>query len=382
MGRVKDDWMEAEDRGWDEVDKFVCSDCVNEPELWRLAVGHETRAQCDYCLCEDKSVLPVSGIQEILYSVMGAYYAEPAQAGTPYDEGAYIVEPIDTDEVLGNLGFDPAPNLLEDILEADIIGAWVPAANSHWADSHEHQMKLGCWFNFAHIVKHQTRFHFQRMIGDHHFHEIEVADMLEVVAKELTPLVRSVETGTRVYRARHLTDAEIDAIDGKMMGAPPQEHTTAGRMNPAGIPYFYASHDAQTALQELGAPQIRKTPVVGAFVANRSLRVIDLTQLPIQPSIFAIDLKDTREKAMFLCGFVESITQPVRKDGQEHIDYVPSQVVCEYLAQAFFIEEGVPLDGLIFPSAIHTGGINLVIFPSGQWFEPHRFSSLDFVGIT
>lgn len=380
MGRVKDDWMEAEERGWNEVDKLVCSDCVDEPDLWRLAGGDATQRQCDYCQHEDKLVVRVAAIQEILYSVMGAYYAEPVQAGTPYDEGSYLVDPIYTDDVLGNLGFDPTPGLLEDILDADIVGAWVPAANGHWSDSHEHQVKLGSWSTFAHVVKHQTRFHFQRMTGNHHSQEIEVADVLDVVAEELTSLIRIVETGTRVCRARHLTDAEIEAMDAGLMGAPPKEHASAGRMNPAGISYFYSSFDAQTAISEIGDPQIGKTPVAATFVVNRQLRVVDLTQLPNEPSVFAIDLKEEREKAMFLEGFVQSITQPVRKDGQEHIDYVPSQVVCEYLAQAFLDEDGKRLDGLIFPSAVHPGGVNLVLFPSGQWFEPSRFSSLDFVG--
>jgi RES domain-containing protein len=380
MGRVKDDWMEAEERGWGEVGKLVCSDCVNEPDLWRLAVGDGTQGQCDYCQQEGKIVLPVAAIQEVLYSVLCAYYAEPSQAGTPYDEGNYVVEVIYTDEVLGNLCFDPTPDLLDDILEADLVEAWVQAANGHWADSHEHQVKLGSWSTFAQVVKHQTRFHFQRIIGDHHFQEIEVADMLEVVAEELAPLIGIVDAGTRVYRARHLSDVEIEAMDAGMMGAPPKENASAGRMNPAGIPYFYASYDAQTALLEIGEPQVGKTPVAATFVVNRPLRVVNLTQLPREPSVFAIDLKDVREKARFLDGFVQSITHPIRKDGQEHIDYVPSQVVCEYLAQAFLIEDGKPLDGLIFPSAVHPGGVNLVVFPTGQWFEPARFSSLDFVG--
>lgn len=377
---VKDDWIDAEARGWTQIGKHVCADCVNERDIWRLAEGTPARGQCNYCQDEQKAVLPVAAVQEILYSVVRAYYAEPAQAGTPYDDGSYLVDPIYTDEVLGNLGFDPAPVLLEDILEADIVDAWVPAVNGHWSDSHEHEVKLGSWSKFSHIVKHHTRFHFQLVAGDHHFNEIEVADTLEAVAAGLMPLIRTVAAGTQVYRARHLTAAEMKAIDAGAMGAPPKERASAGRMNPAGISYFYASYDAQTALLEIGDPQAGRTPVAATFVVNRPLRVVDLSQLPIVPSVFAVDLKDVREEALFLIGFVQSITQPVRKDGQEHIDYVPSQVVCEYLAQAFSIEDGKSLDGLIFPSVVNEGGINLVVFPLGEWFQPDRFSSLDFVG--
>lgn len=380
MGRAKHDWIEAEERGWNEVGKLVCSDCVNEPDLWRLAEANPAQDQCDYCQQGNKPTLPVAAIQEALYRVVGAYYAEPAQAGTPYDEGSYVVEPVSTDEVLGNLGFDPAPELLEEIIEADIVGAWVSAANGHWCDSHAHEVKLGSWSTFTYVVKHYTRFNFQRMTGDHHFLQIEVADMLEVVAEELMPLIRNVAAGTKVYRARHLADGELEAMSAGLMGAPPKERASAGRMNPPGIPYFYASYAAQTALLEIGDPQAGRTAVAATFVVNRTLRVIDLTQLPDAPSVFAIDLKDVREKAIFLGKFVQSITQPVRKDGQEHIDYVPSQVVCEYLAQVFRAENDAPLNGLIFPSVAHPGGVNLVVFPVGEWFQSDRFSSLDFAG--
>jgi len=94
-----------------------------------------------------------------------------------------------------------------------------------------------------------------------------------------------------------------------------------------------------------------------------------------------LDRKQEREQALFLSGFVRSITQPVTKDGREHIDYVPSQVVCEYLAQVAFLEDQQPLNGVIFPSSVQGGGINLVIFPSGKWFEPDRFPGLAFVAL-
>jgi hypothetical protein len=57
----------------------------------------------------------------------------------------------------------------------------------------------------------------------------------------------------------------------------------------------------------------------------------------------------------------------VIKDGHEHIDYVPSQVICEYLAQVFDPGEGVNLCGLIYPSAVHPDGKNLVVFPENRF---------------
>ena len=110
------------------------------------------------------------------------------------------------------------------------------------------------------------------------------------------------------------------------------------------------------------------------------MNVVDLNALPEPPSILAIDQKSERTKALFLREFVKSITKPVEKDGREHIDYVPSQVVCEFLAQIFLSNDGSTLDGIIYPSAANPGGTNLLVFPSGHWFDSNRFKGLEFLG--
>lgn len=85
------------------------------------------------------------------------------------------------------------------------------------------------------------------------------------------------------------------------------------------------------------------------------------------PSVFDLERKDAREKALFIHEFVETISVPVTKDGREHIDYVPSQVVCEYLAQVFDAGKDTRLAGLIYPSAVKAGGKNLVVFPEDRY---------------
>lgn len=54
----------------------------------------------------------------------------------------------------------------------------------------------------------------------------------------------------------------------------------------------------------------------------------------------------------FLWQFVNEISKPVAHDGSEHIEYVPTQVVSEYFAQAFQYAKGKRIDGLIYPSAV------------------------------
>ena len=67
---------------------------------------------------------------------------------------------------------------------------------------------------------------------------------------------------------------------------------------------------------------------------------------------------------VFLHGFVADIRKPVVLDGREHIEYVPTQIVTEYLR--FLAPANV--DGLLFQSA-QTFGVNCVIFSGaeGAW---------------
>jgi len=141
-------------------------------------------------------------------------------------------------------------------------------------------------------------------------------------------------------------------------------------MNPAGIPYLYTAFDETTAQREVsfeGGTDI--TVFTAKFVVKRDLWVMDLTEVASLPSVFDVANKEAREQGLIVRGFVKAISAPATKDGREHIEYVPSQVICEYLAQVFETEDGRKLAGLIYPSAVHNGGRNLVVFPENRHTE-------------
>ena len=105
--------------------------------------------------------------------------------------------------------------------------------------------------------------------------------------------------------------------------------------------------------------------------------MIDFCDLPERPSVFDPDRRDAYQKHTFLTRFVHAISRPVRKDGGEHVSYVPTQVVCEWFAQVFTDAAGQRLAGLVFPSAVLPGGKNVVFFPSERSYAP-SFTMLEF----
>lgn len=148
-------------------------------------------------------------------------------------------------------------------------------------------------------------------------------------------------------------------------------------MNPAGIPYLYLAFDQATAVAETVASP-PTTVVIARFKATQTLKVIDLTRLPPVPSIFDSSKRAILEGVQFLESFVKSIARPVSKDGSEHIEYVPSQVVSEYFAQVFSpSSREASVAGLIYPSAVRPRGKNLVVFPTERGYS-RSFASVEF----
>jgi RES domain len=71
---------------------------------------------------------------------------------------------------------------------------------------------------------------------------------------------------------------------------------------------------------------------------------------------------------------VKSITAPVVHDGQEHIEYVPTQVLTEFFRQHVTALDGSALDGIVYPSARRRRGKSLVVLRSQEDLDPATLS--------
>ena len=372
MGTHKDQM----ERGWVAPDKFVCPDCVEDTYLKGLIASDADSAICDYCGREDDFAM-AAPVEAIMPAVMGAlnhHFAEPAAAGVPYEtrEGGYAVDLTDTAEALMSLPLECDDELFDDIVAAIVNDAWVSAAGGHWASMQTNQELIYGWQRFSEHVKHRQRYFFTLSESDYG-PDIEPSRLMPALAAVVSELglIDRMEPDTPLFRMRLRSATDSWPLDVGNLGAPPPDKATAGRMNPPGISYLYLALESATAAAEIvrGPPCIL---AVARFCTRRSLAVLNLTDLPEIPSLFDVDRLRQRELLLFLKEFVDAISRPVEKNGGEHVEYVPSQVVCEYFASVFRPE--VPLDGLLYPSAVHPGGRNLVLFPRHEEFEnffPH-----------
>lgn len=383
MGVAKSQMIEDEERGWSAPDKFVCRSCVDDGFLKGLIFRNRTGSRCDYCSGKGKAA-PVECLMNAISSALLNEFNDIDRAGCPHDNEMPEIPTESTEEALATIPLECNEDLFEEIAGSFLNDQWVRAPGGWWAGSHTRSHLKWSWQGFAHAVKHQTRFHFgsQRGPADHDPGEVSVADFLPMLGHLVRRhgLLKALPARARVYRVRVREAGATWPMDAEQLGAPPPERTHAGRMNPAGIPYLYTAFSSGTAVAET-VSRPPQSVVLASYVSAEDMTILDLSKLPPVPSPFDAAKMSERDELIFLDDFVWDIKQPVRKDGSEHIDYVPTQVICEYFAQAFAPSDGVvvKLAGIKYPSAVHPGNTNLVLFPRNENYR-NPFSHMKFEG--
>jgi RES domain-containing protein len=383
MGREKSRMIEADERGWNEPDGFVCPNCVEDEFLKKIIRENVCQRECDFCghRTRSHSAAPVVVLMEPIARAVFYYFNNPTDANVPYEssEGGWFLDPTDTSDVLESLGLDCHPDLFEEIAKSFVYGEWVETADGIWTGSHAHEEMSYEWERFTRIVKYELRYFFDHARSSSIDDEYEPAAFLPTIGRLVTKLnlTEIIYSGTLLFRARPMKDSENWPLDAKQLGAPPSDKASAGRMNPAGISYLYLAFDRVTTLAEIQHGQSDRS-AIGQFEVINDLRVLNLIRLPNLPSIFDDERRDDAEALIFLASFIKEIKKPVEKNGSEHVEYVPTQVVSEYFALVFELKNGERLDGILYPSAVNPSGRNLVLFPTERGYK-RKFDQVEFI---
>jgi hypothetical protein len=361
MGGAKHSMIEAQERGWWDSDKFICSECIDEPFLATKAAEFSKSANtCSFCGSADAT--PINDLMPHIMFAIGSHYNEPSDSGMALEYMKEDFECTSTEEILYNLGIEGSPEFIETLVENIDNDCWADALGGSFYGSHKHEYWQYSWQNFCELVKHKNRYFFHFVEG-HDFDSEEMSPgailfKLQEAVVNLGLVKKELGMGRKLYRAR-IKDHSWQVSENQLR-QPPKEYANAGRMNPAGISYFYAAEDSETAVKEVC--KCVAEVAVGEFDINDELIFLDLTVLPELPSLFDSENEDKRQYILFLKGFIKDITKPISKDGKEHIDYVPTQIVSELFANQVKADD-VAIDGIRFPSSINEGGVNWVLFP-------------------
>jgi hypothetical protein len=359
----------------------VCPECFGNSvfqrrlrEIRRKLTGNE---KCDYH--PTRKGIPVDAVGPLVDTVLRENYGI-GEYMFDHQEGSSLQEIIAeiTDA--------------EDYAVADAFVAWLIDNDHYWppdgeeafyaTDQNYVEQQIGgwqqsaLWSRFRHDVVYRQRFF------NHHARELlkEIFDGVQFQADagghpafyELAPA-----GGKKFYRARVVGgEDEVDRVSADPaaeLGPPPFLFRRAGRMNASGISVFYAAFDEKTAIAEL-RPPVGGQLCIAAFELTRPILVLDLTRFAGPGKaidLFARDQVRRRSQWAFMRQFASEISKPILP-GDEHLEYVPAQMVAEYLTTTAFKWKGkdVTADAIIFGSAQRHEGCNIAILGSAAAVVP------------
>lgn len=173
-----------------------------------------------------------------------------------------------------------------------------------------------------------------------------------------TQLIHKIPAGFRIWRGRMRETPRLPHYTASTVGSTPHHRATSNRLSPAGTSMFYGSADPRTAAAEISAHDRRPFAAVAAFQFTRTATVIDLVR-------FHKKLHDIRHALRsppawtleFIQAFADGISEPVKRDGREVLEYIPTQMITEYFRHL----SPLRVDGIRFHSA-QNRGTNYVIF--------------------
>ena len=362
--------------------EFICPECIGEKTLSNRMVKMRPKFddanKCD--IHPRRKGIPLSEVAEIVDEVVRNNY------------GWGEFEPVprmDDDRVDHVQEGETLDFLLQDLLEADLnvvaaIKRWLFENDNYWPpdgeeafyaedqnyvqiDEDGHAFSV-LWREFRRVIQHEQRFfnstgfELLKEIFDG-IHTLSRADKDRAIY-----MAGPDESLNRVFRTRHAdTEQEQQKIvvsPHSELAAPPALSRKPGRMNPSGIAALYCALEIETCVAEM-RPPVGGTLIGTAMEIIRPICVLDLTKFegPPRPlSMFDRRYSKMSSQWAFMQSFRHEISRPVLPN-DEHLEYVPTQVVAEFLAHhhdVYIKGEMRKIDAILFSSAQRPGGTNIV----------------------
>jgi len=374
------------------TNRHVCADCFGDDPIRRFVRDHVVSGMCDFCGRQSDGLVaaPWEDVLRFILDGLESCWTTNIYESVedPEDEFQHSYDTRQLIEsVSGDGGVPPIRNesVIEEVLRSTDALTWY---NRALTSRDPYGGLVLSWGDFRDRVMRKSRFFFHvPMRGDDanlEPPEMPTAKILDELGEIVRrgELVRTLSSGTRFFRARqHSPDHPVrSAFD---LGPPPRKNRKAlcaNRMSPAGIVMFYGASDQRTALREVYDPRRANDEpelTVGQFVTTTDFGIVDLTNVPPVPSIFDRDRRTLRSGIMFLHRFVEEVKLRVTKDGTEHLEYVPTQVVTEYFRHVFKAADGSIVRGILYPSSIEDGGDCCVLFFEADQCSDQRGGRFD-----
>lgn len=355
------------ERGWSSIDRNVCAGCMADSALGTAVTEALEFNACDYCGRSDDDELiaaPVDVVLEAVVQGLRTEYEDPLEeVAWSSADGGFQMPVFDTWELLQDHEVTEDVELLAD-LAGSIEQQWCQF-NVYAPAPHE-ALRWG-WQGFRDHVTHRARYTYFLPTPDaadlRGHGEIPPEDMPDALLRAVQAggLARSLPAGARWVRAR-VHDADQSPGSAKELGSPPASVAKTNRMSAAGISAFYGASSEDGAIAEVaGYASPSSYATLATWETAHALPVIDLVRLPPVPSLFDPAQRHLRSAIRFLREFAADVAQPARPDDRQNLDYVPTQIVAEYLHRLLPHPDGQVM-GVLWRSSKDASVTDCVLF--------------------
>jgi hypothetical protein len=361
MGQAKQRWIELNERNISNVpDKKVCVKHFEDKYIRKFIRQNYDDGFCDYCQ-KDLKVVELEDLMKFIMSGISNFYEDAANfMGYNSQEGGYLGEIYTPDELIQEfVELEAEPfELIEDIVNSIEDIAW--SKPDLYYDNERDEL-MSQWTLFKNIVKHKSRFLFSPGDDDEYKNIYKILNEVGRLIVSLN-LIHKVSKGAKIYRCRQHDSKKIITGIKEMVSPPKEKAIYPNRFSPSGISMLYSAFDKETAILETISREDKKNKYV--TIAELELKedkyIIDFSKLPNIPSIFG-QIKNYY-LIYFLHDLVRDFTKDIRKDGKEHIEYVPTQIVTEFFRFSFNKNRKYKIDGIIYPSSKSISNKSSVFF--------------------
>ena len=385
-----------------------CSDCFDDTFLKEFIKEKGRTGDCGYCGSSSTDVASVKEVGELLVQTIEKHFRP---AVFPEDSLMNLNPQVDPLSLLYwlrnetrtisaklidaqqgmNEEEDPLIHFtMPDTSGCNLINDLLSAVNSQTTKDKDGMLSRG-WTsrvepNLTPSLDHfaawsRARFstsHYLRFFDDPNS-QVNRIKMLEPVRRSLEQAEDTLAAGTTLWRARRVGDKQLPTLHfpgwgghkptpealkrrddmlreiEDLMGPPPVKYSGTNRMSPAGISYMYVSDNEDVCISEI-RPNVGEFIWLAEFVTTKQLRLVNLTKASVIEPRLLFDPEFTAaeiSRSTFLEKFSSELSRPISTE-ESALDYVPSQVICEYIRLQGY-------DGVAFASSVRKG-TNFVLF--------------------
>ncbi len=356
MGQTKRRIDRETEHGYTSIDSRVCNHCVSDRHIQQFVKRIGEESICDYCEKKRTKTVEFDEFIEFILEHIDSAYGNPLDDLVDFEDA----ESFGIVELLDDRDLTEQKSLRSDVEESLSDRRWCETPYYQYDESDA--LKAG-WEKFAEVAK-KCRYTYHQLDDGHFYEPIPPSAFLDALSYVISSigLYKTLTKGTFLYRVRIENKKEKLTKASELAPPPVNKAIYPNRMSPSGVSMFYGAFDIGTAIKETYSGKKEQMATVAKFKLLKDITLVDLSKIPPHLGFFE-DADYNNKQIKFLNDFVKAVSAPIEKDGREHNDYVPTQIITEHLRNIHHKKnDNEKIYGLIYPSSKQGGKKSVVIF--------------------